>query len=624
MRDPIEELESFNEGGIPVNPLSPADVRRAGDRLRRRRNVGAAVASVAALAVIATPFALLAGGDDKADGPTPVAPSETAGRWLTEIPDGFPVAVGLGTDPEDGSAPTTGVGEEGGPGPIMLCGEEVWPVEHLDRAWAELFPPAAYRGRELVLFESDTAARGAMDALGARLDACHTETVFSERAGSDQLLLHTRYDDGGLGDQTIRFATYWDQGIDTDAYQLIRVGNAVALTLDSGEGNEETVGGDVARLEKVSANLASEMQVFSGETPAAGDDLTSMLLTEAEVPMGDPSGEGWWVETGTFPGEGTADFLPCLGSPTGLGATQVAMRQFGSGSSTDPDPSWTPGSGVVSMVARFPDASAAQAAYDRFQADLASCRNATFTDPLDRTSIQGPRDIGVDQDGALVAALTFGPAGQETEQWLEVGLALEEDRVAVVSSVKRMHDQVQPGIGDGSPIVLMTGYAAASIEPGTPEVDPGGSTSGPTDPATDNEPLCTADHLEVSVRYLEGATGHLYDELRFTNTSDQTCVVAGQTAITVIGDKASPTNLSAEGPLVGIPPGEFASAVTDHSNPDNYEAADCDVAEPVVWQIEIPGGTGDLLEIEGAGYGKACTALNTVQIQPWQLGSSRE
>src|SRR5918992_2949226 len=62
MRDPIEELSSFDPGGS-VHPLPAAEVRRRGERLRRR-NLALVAGAVAAVLVVAIPISVLAGGDE--------------------------------------------------------------------------------------------------------------------------------------------------------------------------------------------------------------------------------------------------------------------------------------------------------------------------------------------------------------------------------------------------------------------------------------------------------------------------------------------------------------------------------------------------------------------------------
>ena len=77
MPDPIDELENFSIPGPAMTPLPAADVRRRGDKIRRRNNTLAAVGGLAAVAVIAAPFAIFAGGQqsDTTPGPATQPPS---------------------------------------------------------------------------------------------------------------------------------------------------------------------------------------------------------------------------------------------------------------------------------------------------------------------------------------------------------------------------------------------------------------------------------------------------------------------------------------------------------------------------------------------------------------------
>ena len=79
--DPIKDLEDFNQQGLNVNPLPPSEVRRLGDRMRRRNAAFAAVGAAAAIAVIVTPLAVFAGGRDHAEPP---------------VDQPFPVGVAIG------------------------------------------------------------------------------------------------------------------------------------------------------------------------------------------------------------------------------------------------------------------------------------------------------------------------------------------------------------------------------------------------------------------------------------------------------------------------------------------------------------------------------------------------
>ncbi|WP_067435397.1 hypothetical protein [Nocardioides jensenii] len=95
MSDPIKDLESFDPQGLPMNPLTPSEVRRRGDRLRRRNNGVMALGTAAAVAVIATSGVLVNNAVDQGEEPGPVSPSQTESPAPTQIPDDFPLAAGV-------------------------------------------------------------------------------------------------------------------------------------------------------------------------------------------------------------------------------------------------------------------------------------------------------------------------------------------------------------------------------------------------------------------------------------------------------------------------------------------------------------------------------------------------
>lgn len=153
MSDPIHDLENFNRGGVPVNPLSPSEVRRLGDRMRRRRNAGVALASVVAVAAIATPFAIAAGGNDPQDlapAPEPTV-TETTTAPRTSIPDDFPLFTGPGTDVVT-TEPT--LAEK-----LTYCGDVALAgAEPVDTITGLVSGGESYTERSLLLFGSESEA----------------------------------------------------------------------------------------------------------------------------------------------------------------------------------------------------------------------------------------------------------------------------------------------------------------------------------------------------------------------------------------------------------------------------------------------------------------------------------
>ena len=90
MSDPLDDrLSDFATGTPAMNPVSPADVRRRGDRLRRRRTALAAAGAALAVALVAAPVAVLTARDGARQQRPARAPSTTttlatgsAGAWV--------------------------------------------------------------------------------------------------------------------------------------------------------------------------------------------------------------------------------------------------------------------------------------------------------------------------------------------------------------------------------------------------------------------------------------------------------------------------------------------------------------------------------------------------------------
>jgi hypothetical protein len=286
-------LESFTTEGTHVTPLAPSEVRRLGDRMRRRRNAAGVIAGVAAMAVIATPVALLAnrGSGDSDPQPAPPGPTQTteeARPVLTEIPDGFPLLVGVENDPE-GSEPTISPDEEGLES-LALCAREVWPAASVDRLAAEDPALDFHYHRELLLFPSDAEAKAALAEVRDGLADCASETTTDGAIPDTEFeLVHTAYeeDTGAAGTVTWTDA-YADGSISTQVFQFVRVGNAVAGTQVSSEADRSGVVGQVPMVTDGSTQLAEAMQVFAGGVSEEPDTRHTEV-----IPDDFPLASGW-------------------------------------------------------------------------------------------------------------------------------------------------------------------------------------------------------------------------------------------------------------------------------------------------------------------------------------------
>jgi len=271
MSDPIEQLQSLTQQGVDVTPLPPSEVRRRGDRLRRRNQALAAAGGVAAIALIATPIALLAGGPQKAlppvDTPTPTV-TDTATPTPApahDIPAGFPLATGW-PDPSTAENP-----EEALKGPsrtlepfeFTACGNTLPAPDSRDLLIASWSNPEDGRTRELRTFETADDAVAYVDELAAFYRACpieddgndmdHRYRVANTEVGGQSVGIVTDY--YYLGEQSIGFT----------GYHVIRLGRAVLVISWSNEGwgKDKTVAQLVQGMTDEAAEPIAAMCTFT-------------------------------------------------------------------------------------------------------------------------------------------------------------------------------------------------------------------------------------------------------------------------------------------------------------------------------------------------------------------------
>jgi hypothetical protein len=276
-RDPIRDLENFGAGGVPVTPLSPAEVRRLGDRRRTRRNALATTGAVAAIAAIATPFAFLGGGSD----PRP-APPATSSTELTQIPKDFPL--------DRDAFVWDGGGSEGhvlGPGADVdisraaPCGVDGLRSDHtLDRLGYETTGPEFADRRELLLFDDEQVAENAVSAVRRAVQDCPSDAL------EDGIKLTWQTVAADTGQDSVTFSQgVAGQVMGGATYQYTRVGRAVLMVQWGGEG-----GGQPAEQTAITKQIVPAMCIFS-EGPCSVDTSTESPSepaaptgTKAEIP----------------------------------------------------------------------------------------------------------------------------------------------------------------------------------------------------------------------------------------------------------------------------------------------------------------------------------------------------
>ena len=309
MPDPIDRLRSFDPGDLSPH-ASAHDVRRRGERLRRRRVAGVAVASAAlAAAAVVVPMTLV-GGEGRADR-APVAPSptvstddsptdppptdetttappttdespdappstdettteETDTEETTtdrgEVPAEFPLAAGYPPDSDAEPGSRTGLH---GPAPaldrldleVRACGELLaTPPDVTGRLEAAWLNVEDFRSRRLVTFADAERAVAHLDEAAAFFRQCGGD------ADSTWTVLQTQV--GGQSYAIGRTPTAEIGQVETIV--LVRLGRAVLIDVRSGEGG----GGDPdpALVRERAADMAGD---------AAGVVAAMCTFTEA-------------------------------------------------------------------------------------------------------------------------------------------------------------------------------------------------------------------------------------------------------------------------------------------------------------------------------------------------------
>lgn len=254
--DPFETFKATMSNDL--QPLPAAEVRRRGDRLRRR-NTALAVAggTVAAMTAIGVPIALTQGGDPT-DGDSGLVatqgPSTDAVEWRTGIPENFPLVQGL---PETNVFSGTPVEAREGyepqaPGP---CRGEPWDVTgSLDVLQAVFQDTEGGIDRSLAVFADDTDAAARIDAMAEQAATCRDTDTTVVPLTSD------------LGEQSLVFANVWDDG-QTYLHQAVRVGNAVLYTtsFSLGGGDPAVLEDERERSQDRDSEVIAEMCTFSAD-----------------------------------------------------------------------------------------------------------------------------------------------------------------------------------------------------------------------------------------------------------------------------------------------------------------------------------------------------------------------
>ena len=485
MSDPFEALEHLDEG--PAGPALPAsEVRRRGDTMRRRRNALRIVGAACAVAVMTTGGIAL-GGNLTGSSPPPPPASQDADPTpdgtrsaeprpvVTQIPDDFPLAEGYPAD--------TGSDQElDGPGPdvnqledISVCDKVAYPsVSYVDRLGVVFNQPEDHRARELTTYADETSARESLTNLVEAYRACTRESF----GGSPKSVTLTEVRQTGLGDDGYAVVQSYEvdgrTAIGLSQIQVVRVGNALLLSITSNEGwgDAEGINAAVQDEEDALAPVADAMCVFSDagcadERPTeVTDDGEAAVMTLDDIRgLTAQLSTDWAVvpdrENPTL--DCQSDWL------TSLGAETTVFREFaGTGSEGKVVTE------AASAVLDFADAEAARTAYDTVAGWIAGCEDR----------LAGGRPISASHDPVTMRT-GYGPATWRVVEspapelctecdtgWIDAqGAALVGNRLTLLS-IAYTGDQTTGADTATSPmargIVTAANKAAGGAEPEDP------------------------------------------------------------------------------------------------------------------------------------------------------------
>lgn len=259
MRDPIDELEGFSMPS--VSPLPPAEVRRRGDRIRRRNNTLAAVGGLAVVAAIVAPIAVLAGHDPASRSVPPA--DQPPGGWVTTVPADFDItAVPDGSQVRFSARADSVV-------TLTLCGAPAFstgpagpagPATDMARAGYGEIDTESAGARTLAVYADDKTASAALAGLRSGVEDCPVDT-------GDATVRWAVVDAPAVGDESLVFSqqVQFDPDLQSDLVlaEVVRSGNALLMaTTHTSAGGDQVVEETVPVLRSLTAPVVAQMCVF--------------------------------------------------------------------------------------------------------------------------------------------------------------------------------------------------------------------------------------------------------------------------------------------------------------------------------------------------------------------------
>lgn len=382
--------------------LPPDQVRRLGDRRRRRQHAGVALASLAVVGVLGGGGLWLQGLPGGQDRPGPAATSTAlAGDVRTDLPDDFPLAAGLeviGSEVDERQLTDS---------TLTLCDELVG-LEGADGIRADRSLAAGGEGesaayaRSIAVFDNEQQATDFVDGVERAGRDCS-----GSYAGAVTELVDIDPAATGIADldvppaQAVDLRAYGegseDGGSDASSYRVYRVANAVLVssTYDPTGGPESlealTLDGAQLDLDVLTAMqyyAGRDLRAYSGadpvEEPDDGSDGSDgsgasigadRVLTVQDLPDAG-NDRGPWEQVAPTD-EPTLVCEPRLLQVLDFDAARyaefTATIEPGAGTTPDPDAPFVRDSAVSTAVLAFGSPTEARAAYDTVTSWISTC-----------------------------------------------------------------------------------------------------------------------------------------------------------------------------------------------------------------------------------------------------------
>ena len=284
-------------------PLPAAEVRRRGDRMRRRRTLAAATGATLAVALVVSGGLALGGGLTTGSAPAPVPPAGQSpsgsaeptptptpspdGDWRTSIPAGFPLAEDLADLVSNSEEQVAGPGRDVRvfDVPFRACDRSADLGAPADSLAVRHTAPEWFDGRVLQAYGDEAIARAVLEELLAVYANCPKE-VFE--GPPDTVAVSTVRpvplgEEGYLVTRTFSVDDLRVPGL--ELLYLVRVGNALLVTNLSNEGGatDANVAEQLGERDPVVADVAAAMCVFAETGCGGGDRGDADPLTSAAL-----------------------------------------------------------------------------------------------------------------------------------------------------------------------------------------------------------------------------------------------------------------------------------------------------------------------------------------------------